>query len=143
MEPRSIFQSLSIPNLTLNQLGAALDKRSGCGGDMQLTGLVLCIRYCISAGAPPTMHNMHRLYSAALYLAIKAHSDTFFTASMYAWIAGVTERELVRQEIQMCAGLRWNLLVDGSELVQLVARPKDLLGLADVFRIHAHASHSP
>jgi hypothetical protein len=135
-EKQCVFQSLSIPKISLNQLGAALDRRSGCGGDMQLTALALCIRYCISAGVPPTMHNMHRLYAACLHVAIKTHSDSFFTTATFAWVAGVTSQELVRQERHVVSGLNWSLLVDGAELVQLLTRPHDLLGSVDMLHVH-------
>jgi hypothetical protein len=139
-EKQCVFQSLSIPKISLNQLGAALDRRSGCGSDMQLTGLALCIRYCITAGVPPTMHNMHRLYAACLHVAIKTHSDSFFTTAMFAWVAGVTSQELVRQERHLVSGLNWTLLVDGSELVQLLTNPQELLGFVDLLHVHRRPS---
>jgi hypothetical protein len=119
-EPVTVFQSRTLPKLSLFELGFALNKSSQCGGDALMVALVLMWRYCVSSSTRPTAHMMHRLYVACLQVGMKAHSDVYYRNDAFARIAGVSLAEMNRLEEAVVHGLNWQLIVQPHEVVALV-----------------------
>merc|ERR1719197_321448 len=67
------------------------------------------------------MSSMHRLYVAALHVAMKTHSDRFLRNDAFARVAGITNIELNLLEAELLGGLRWRTLVTAVDVRSLVA----------------------
>jgi hypothetical protein len=138
-EPVSVFQSRTLPGLSLYELAPALERASKCCDDALLAGLVLAWRYCAATSTKPTLHSMHRLYVGCLHLAIKTHSDEFFRNSTFARFAGIGTLELNRLEMTIAAGVRWRLLVQPEDVEQLFSLAGQK-ALVSQLRLHAPQS---
>jgi hypothetical protein len=124
-EPVTYFHSRTVPDLTLYQLGAALDEAFLCGDEALLVALVLVDRYCGRASVKPTTHMMHRLYVTCLQVGIKAHCDSFLKNATFADLAGVALSELNCCESALLRGLDWRALVTSEECVAFVREMLD------------------
>jgi hypothetical protein len=123
-EPVTYFHSKILPQLSLYELGCALNRAAKYGDEGMLIALVLMTRYCASTTTKPTAHMMHRLYVACLQVGMKAHSDVYYRNDTYARIAGISYLELNRLENEVTRGVEWSLQVSKDEIDALLRSPE-------------------
>jgi hypothetical protein len=109
-EPVTVFHTREHIEMSLSDIGTAMQRVTRCEFEALDAALVLCCRYS-TCTVPVTRHMMHRLYVAALHVVLKAHSDEFLTNRAYAQGAGVTTKELARLERAVIHGVKWRCTV--------------------------------
>mmetsp|Transcript_46175 Transcript_46175/g.142365 ORF Transcript_46175/g.142365 Transcript_46175/m.142365 type:complete len:264 (-) Transcript_46175:446-1237(-) len=134
-EPVNRFSSKIVPPMSLSQLSDVMQRTTKCGDEMAMVAVALTLRYCDTTRTPLTLKMMHRLFVAALHVAIKTHSDRYFRNDAYAMLAGVSVAELNLLEAEVLRGLDWRCLVDAQDIAGLVADPVGAVA-ASVPRAH-------
>jgi hypothetical protein len=122
-EPITVFHTREWIPMSLYDLASTMQRATRCNNEAALVALVLACRYGTTTLAV-TRHMMHRLYVAALQLALKAHNDEFYTNAVYGKVAGVTNYEMNRLELALIKGLAWRCCVlapQGTTVHQLCA----------------------
>jgi hypothetical protein len=66
---------------------------------------------------------MHRMYIAALHVAIKTHCDRYFRNDTFARLAGISTLELNLLEAAFIHGLHWRCLVDATHAAASAVDP--------------------
>jgi hypothetical protein len=110
LEPLTVFHSRSTIPMTLVDLAKVMQRVTKSNDEVTLVTAILMCRFA-SRSIAVTRHMMHRLYIAALQLALKAHNDEFYTNATYAKAAGVSLAEMNRLELHFAIGLNWNCCV--------------------------------
>ena len=129
-EPTNRFSSKIVPPLPLLQLGAIMGRSTACGDEQLMVALVLLVRYCETTGTALTMKMMHRMYIAALHVAIKTHCDRYFRNDAFAMLAGVPPAELNLLEAELIRGVDWRCLVESNQLAALAMDPQGYVAAA-------------
>ena len=122
-EPLTIFQSKTLPRLSLYDLSSALRRNCSVGDEETLMALCIIKRYCLATQVTPTAHTMHRLFLAALHLVLKANSDRYFKNTTFGRLSGVSPLEVDRMEREIVRGVDWCLVVHADEVTAMLRDP--------------------
>ena len=94
-----------------------------CDDSLAMAAAVLTVRFCATSGTPLTSKMMHRLFIAALHVAIKTHSDRYFRNDAFALLSGLRCLEMNLLEAALLGGLEWRCLVEARHVAPVVANP--------------------
>ena len=117
------FSSRTVPAISLYNLAEHMRMQTQCSEPLTLPAAVLLIRYCTTTNTPPTSKTVHRIFIAALHVAIKTHSDRYFRNDAFALFAGITCKELNRLESIFVNGVNWRVLVHAPHVAAALADP--------------------
>eukprot|EP00672_Neobodo_designis_P008478 CAMPEP_0174856236 /NCGR_PEP_ID=MMETSP1114-20130205/35392_1 /TAXON_ID=312471 /ORGANISM="Neobodo designis, Strain CCAP 1951/1" /LENGTH=271 /DNA_ID=CAMNT_0016091023 /DNA_START=122 /DNA_END=937 /DNA_ORIENTATION=+ len=126
-EPLTIFQSKSLPRLSLFELACALRRNCDINDEAELMALVVVKRYCMATAMPPTAHTMHRLFLAAVHVTLKANSDRYFKNATFGRLSGVSPLEVDRLERELLRGTEWRLFVTADEVAEMLRDPVEFM----------------
>ena len=120
-EDMTPFHSSAMPPYSLVTMASVIHGRLGIEPLHIICAAVLMHRYAGAAARPVTGLMMHRLFLAALQVAVKFHADHFYNNRVFSSIAGVQSGELCGLEAALLATIDWRCMVSDSDITSFVA----------------------
>jgi len=120
-EDMTPFHSSAMPPYSLVTMASVIHGRLGIEPLHIICAAVLMHRYAGAAARPVTGLMMHRLFLAALQVAVKFHADHFYNNRVFSSIAGVQPGELCGLEAALLATIDWRCMVSDSDITSFVA----------------------
>lgn len=111
------FHSKTPPNTTVYDYLHQLTVYNVLTPPVLLTALIYVVRLCeAQPGFELNCLTVHRLFLACVTVASKSVSDSFWKNAYYAYIGGVSARELSMLELELLRYLNWNVVTRHDEL---------------------------
>lgn len=131
-EPQTYFHSSRLPMMTLASVYDALAQRIAACDDAAIgrMAVVLMLRYADRTGLPITAHMMHRLFFAAIVVAVKMHQDVMPRNRTFARAVSMPVDEANRLERALLEGIGWQAVVTGAQVEATAARLRVLSAAA-------------
>lgn len=117
-EELTVFHSRTVPPCSLWDMACVVQKSLRIEDTLLAAALVLARRFDATSRVV-TAHMVHRLYAACLQVAMKAHSDVFYSNKCYAAAVGVPLSEMNRLEKELLESLGWRVQVTAQEVEEL------------------------
>lgn len=111
----SIFNAKREPKISITQYVDRFRKFADCSEFCYIFALIYLDRLTQKTAYQLTVFNIHRLYLAAMVLAIKFNDDQYYDNNYYAALGGVDCIELIELETEMVQLLDFKLFVAGDE----------------------------
>jgi len=111
----TIFHAKKEPKISISNYIDRFNKFSECSESCYIAALIYLDRVIQKTKYKFTLCNIHRLYLAAMVLAIKFNEDKYYDNQCYAAIGGVDPNELRELEIEMLQLLDFRLFIPDFE----------------------------
>lgn len=111
----SIFNAKREPKISIAQYVDRFRKFADCSESCYISGLIYLDRLAQKTNYQLTIFNIHRLYLAAMVLAIKFNDDQYYDNEYYAALGGIDCTELSALETEMIQLLDFKLFVADDE----------------------------
>lgn len=113
------FFAVQIPGIALRAYAERVMHYMRCSPEAYIVALVLMHR-AARAGLPVTLRSAHRLFVAALVLAVKMVDDQYYQMSYYAQVSGLPLGELVTLEMTLAGALGFALHTTAGQYASMV-----------------------
>lgn len=109
------FESGQFPTISLGAYIERFVNGSWCSAEGLTMALVILDRVVSRSGIVMTPNNVFLLFAASFTIASKIHDDKFYTNRWFAYVAGVTTRELNALELAALLSINFDVNVTASE----------------------------
>lgn len=127
----TVFHTARVPPLSLYSLATTLCDATEARPVTAAAAVSLALRYLRVSRTAPSLHTVHRLFTACMLLVIKTEWDRPVRLTDFAVMAGVCAAELRAQEREIVDTLDWSVRVTAADLQSLVGESRELSRAAE------------